>query len=57
MRHGGKRLGAGSPEVNIDGKRVMTFISQGVSQRDIAQRFGVSQSVIWYRVQKLTRAQ
>lgn len=57
MSHGGKRSGAGRPEVQLDEKRMMLLIGQGVSQREIAQRFGVGQQVIWYRVNKLNKAQ
>ena len=55
MTHGGARLNAGRPEVQIDEKRVMALIRQGISQREIAKRFGVGQQVIWYRVNKLKR--
>ena len=55
MTHGGKRLNAGRPQAQIDEKRVMALIGQGISQREIAKRFGVGQHVIWYRVNKLKK--
>ena len=55
MTHGGARPNAGRPSVQLDEKRMMLLIGQGVSQREIAQRFGVPAHVISYRVKKLKK--
>lgn len=52
MTHGGARSGAGRPRANIDDKRVMVLISQGVSRPAIALRFGVPLGVIQYSILK-----
>ena len=43
---GGKREGAGRPRTLIDEKRVLILSAQGVAQREIAERFNVSQMLI-----------
>ena len=55
MTHGGKREGAGRPSVLIDENRLMALQKQGVSWREIAERFGVPLCVIQYRVTKLNK--
>ena len=55
MSNGGKRPGAGRPAVQIDERRVMTLVDLGVSQRDIAERFGVALHIIKDRVRKLKK--
>ena len=53
MTHGGKRPGAGRPTTNVDERRLLVLQSQGVSQQEIADRFGVSKNVIGYRLRKM----
>jgi transposase len=44
--HGGARKGAGRPAIPIDKRRVFVLREQGLSQKAIADRFGVTQMVI-----------
>jgi len=48
MTHGGKRAGAGKPRTQLDERRVLVLMAQKVSQREIAERFGVTLGVIKY---------
>jgi hypothetical protein len=40
--HGGARKGAGRPAIQIDKRRVLVLRGQGLSIREIAERFEVS---------------
>lgn len=55
MISGGKRPGAGRKPTNIDEKRMMFLVSQGFTQREIAQRFAVPVHVIQARVLKIAK--
>ena len=44
--HGGVRKGAGRPAIQIDKRRVLVLRGQGLSIREIAERFEVTQMVI-----------
>ena len=44
--HGGARKGAGRPAIQIDKRRVLVLRGQGLSIREIAERFEVTQMVI-----------
>ena len=44
--HGGKRKGAGRPRINISVSRVLKLFSEGVTKKDIAEKFGVSEVTI-----------
>lgn len=57
MTHGGKRPDAGRPGAAIDERRMLVLMGQGISAKEIAQRFGVPIGVIQYRSRKLKKAQ
>jgi transposase len=46
LNHGGKRKGAGRPRINISVSRVLKLFSEGVTKKDIAEKFGVSEVTI-----------
>jgi transposase len=46
MTHGGKRKGAGRPRANVSVSRVLKLFSEGVTKKDIAEKFGVSEVTI-----------
>ena len=46
LNHGGKRKGAGRPRINISISRVLKLFDQGVTKKDIAEKFGVSEVTI-----------
>ncbi len=49
---GGARPGSGRKPTMIDERRTLVLHSQGVSMREIAERFGVSLQVIKYFFKK-----
>ena len=49
---GGARPGSGRKPTLIDERRTLVLYSQGVSMREIAERFGVSLEVIRYFFKK-----
>ena len=49
---GGARLGSGRKPTLIDERRTLVLHSQGVSMREIAERFNVSLQVIKYFFKK-----
>jgi DNA invertase Pin-like site-specific DNA recombinase len=46
MTHGGKRKGAGRPRINISVSRVLKLFDQGITKKEIAIRFEVSDMTI-----------
>ena len=46
LNHGGKRKGAGRPRINISVARVLKLFSQGITKKEIAKRFEVSDMTI-----------
>jgi transposase len=46
LTHGGKRNGAGRPRANVSVSRVLKLFSEGVTKKDIAEKFGVSEVTI-----------
>ena len=46
MTHGGKRKGAGRPRANVSVSRVLKLFSEGVTKKEIAKRFEVSDMTI-----------
>ena len=46
MTHGGKRNGAGRPRANVSVSRVLKLFSEGVTKKEIARRFEVSDMTI-----------
>ena len=46
LNHGGKRKGAGRPRINISIARVLKLFSQGITKKEIAIRFEVSDMTI-----------
>jgi len=57
MTHGGARKGAGRPKTAIDERRLLVLRSEGFTMSDIAKRFGVSQHIIKYRLDKIKNEQ
>jgi transposase len=49
---GGARPGSGRKPTLIDERRTLVLYKQGVSMKDIAERFGVSHEVIKYFFKK-----
>jgi transposase len=49
---GGARQGSGRKPTLIDGRRALVLRSQGMSMREIAERFGVNIEVIKYFFKK-----
>lgn len=52
---GGARPGSGRKPTLIDERRAISLYKQGVSMRDIAERFGVNHEVIKYFFRKLRK--
>jgi len=46
LGHGGKRKGAGRPRINISISRVLKLFDQGITKKEIAKRFEVSDMTI-----------
>ena len=46
LNHGGKRKGAGRPRINISIPRVLKLFNQGITKKEIAKRFEVSDMTI-----------
>jgi DNA invertase Pin-like site-specific DNA recombinase len=46
MTHGGKRKSAGRPRINISISRVLKLFDQGITKKEIARRFEVSDMTI-----------
>ena len=46
LNHGGKRKGAGRPRINISIARVLKLFEQGITKKEIAKRFEVSDMTI-----------
>ena len=44
--HGGKRKNAGRPRINISVSRVLKLFSQGITKKEIAIKFEVSDMTI-----------
>ena len=44
--HGGARIGAGRPATPVDVRRVIVLRKQGLSYRQIAERFGVTETIV-----------
>ena len=55
MTHGGARKGAGRPPTPVDEKRVASLRKDGMTMAKIAERFGVTQSVIKYAIKRIKR--
>jgi len=53
---GGARAGSGRKRAQIDEKRMITLINQGVTMTEIARRFGVTRDAIVYAVRHPTKA-
>jgi transposase len=52
VTHGGKRPGAGKKRIPLDIKRLFALKRQGLSQKEIAAKFGVSQNTISMRLRQ-----
>lgn len=52
---GGARPGSGRKPTPIDERRALSLYKQGVSMKEIAERFGVSHEVIKYFFKKRRR--
>lgn len=52
---GGARPGSGRKPTLIDERRALSLYKQGVSMKEIAERFGVSHEVIKYFFRKRRR--
>lgn len=50
--HGGARKGSGRKPANLDTRRIMVLIGQGVNMKEIASRFGASYEAVKYAVKK-----
>ena len=46
LNHGGKRKGAGRPRANVSVSRVLKLFSQGITKKEIAKKFEVSDMTI-----------
>jgi DNA invertase Pin-like site-specific DNA recombinase len=57
MTHGGARKGAGRPPTPVDEKRLMSLRNQGVTIAKIAERFGVTETVVKYAIKRIKREQ
>lgn len=54
-KHGGARTGAGRPATPIDLRRVIVLRKQGLSYRQIAERFGVTETIVRRAVNNETK--
>jgi len=54
-KHGGARVGAGRPATPIDVRRAIVLRKQGYSYRQIAERFGVTQTIVKRAVNNETK--
>ena len=54
-KHGGARTGAGRPATPIDVRRAIVLRKQGLSYRQIAERFGVTQTIVRRAVRNQTK--
>ena len=54
-KHGGARIGAGRPATPVDLRRVIVLRKQGYSYRQIAERFGVTESIVRRAVRNETK--
>ena len=54
-KHGGARTGAGRPATPIDIRRAIVLRKQGLSYRQIAERFGVTQTIVRRAVRNQTK--
>jgi len=54
-KHGGARIGAGRPATPIDARRAIVLRKQGLSFRQIAERFGVTESIVKRAVRNETK--
>jgi len=54
-KHGGARIGAGRPATAIDVRRAIVLRKQGLSYRQIAERFGVTQTIVRRAVRNETK--
>ena len=45
-KYGGARIGAGRPATPVDARRAIVLRKQGLSYRQIAERFGVTQTIV-----------
>lgn len=54
-KHGGARIGAGRPATPIDLRRVIVLRKQGYSYRQIAERFGVTETIVRRAVRNETK--
>jgi transposase len=54
-KHGGARIGAGRPATPIDVRRAIVLRKQGYSYRQIAERFGVTQTIVKRAVNNETK--
>jgi len=44
--YGGARSNAGRPKIPIDERRVIALVNAGLSQAEIAERFGISRGTV-----------
>ena len=54
---GGARKGAGRKPANLDTRRMMVLLGQGVTMKEIAIKFDVTYETIKYAVSKVKSAQ
>jgi transposase len=54
-KHGGARIGAGRPATPIDVRRAIVLRKQGFSYRQIAERFGVTETVVRRAIKNETK--
>ena len=54
---GGARKGSGRKPANLDTRRMMTLIGQGIPMTEIARKFGVTYMTIKYAVKKIKSSQ
>ena len=44
--HGGARPGGGKPRTQLDERRVLVLLSEGLSRKTVGERFGTTEDVI-----------
>jgi transposase len=54
-KHGGARIGAGRPATPIDVRRAIVLRKQGYSYQQIAERFGVTQTIVRRAIRNETK--